>query len=85
MDEYDTLVPLPSCKSGQQFVRMNSDKSFSNPDGLNESYSVVKSQILMMNPLPSANQVYSLLNEEEMRRRITTTLSNHDAIAFYNS
>lgn len=52
-------------------------KDYAFPNGLNESYSVVKSQILIMNPLPSVNQVYSLINEEEMGRGITTTLSKH--------
>ncbi|KAG8480521.1 hypothetical protein CXB51_024618 [Gossypium anomalum] len=36
--------------------------------GLNESYSIVHSQILLIKPLPSVNQAYSLLIQEEGQR-----------------
>ena len=36
--------------------------------GLNDSYSQIKGQILLMDPLPSINKVYSLLIQEERQR-----------------
>ena len=34
--------------------------------GLNDSFSQVRTQILLMDPLPSVNKVHSLLIQEEM-------------------
>lgn len=33
--------------------------------GLNDNFSVVKSQVLLMEPLPSINKVYSMVVQEE--------------------
>ncbi|KAH0749901.1 hypothetical protein KY290_029133 [Solanum tuberosum] len=38
--------------------------------GLNSSYSSVKSSILMMDPLPSVSQAYSLLIQDEKQREV---------------
>ena len=40
--------------------------------GLNESYTTMRSNILMMTPLPNVRQVYSLLVQEEMKRQVTS-------------
>lgn len=40
--------------------------------GLNESYPTVRSQILTMDPLPSANKAYSLILQELKQRGIHT-------------
>ena len=40
--------------------------------GLNESYNTVRSNILMMTPLPNVRQAYSLLVQEEMQRQVTS-------------
>lgn len=36
--------------------------------GLNKSFAQVKTQVLLMDPLPPMNKVYSLLIQEEMQR-----------------
>ncbi|XP_019260138.1 PREDICTED: uncharacterized protein LOC109238158 [Nicotiana attenuata] len=41
--------------------------------GLNETYTVVQGSILMMNPLPSIAQAFSLLIQEERQREIKPT------------
>nr|XP_009795207.1 PREDICTED: uncharacterized protein LOC104241936 [Nicotiana sylvestris] len=41
--------------------------------GLNETYTVVRESILMMNPLPSIAQAFSLLIQEERQREIKPT------------
>lgn len=38
--------------------------------GLNESYTSVRGNLLMMNPLPSLGQTYSLLIQEEKQRQV---------------
>ena len=38
--------------------------------GLNESYTTVRGNILMMTPLPSLSQIYSLLVQEEGQRQV---------------
>ncbi|XP_065620096.1 uncharacterized protein LOC136063519 [Quercus suber] len=45
--------------------------------GLNESYSQIKGQILLMEPLPTINKVYSLLIQEERQRSIGLSNSVH--------
>lgn len=40
--------------------------------GLNDAYSSVRSNILMISPLPSVNQAYSLLIQDEKQREIHT-------------
>jgi len=41
--------------------------------GLNDSYQSVKSNILMMNPLPSVSQASSIVLQEEQQREIKPT------------
>jgi hypothetical protein len=36
--------------------------------GLNENYSAIRGQIMLMQPLPTVKKAYSLLCEEEKRR-----------------
>jgi hypothetical protein len=40
--------------------------------GLNESYSAIRGQILLMNPLPSIRQTYSSVSQEEKQRLLAT-------------
>ena len=39
--------------------------------GLNDSFSQIRTQILLMDPLPSVNKVHSLLIQEEMQRSVS--------------
>ncbi|KAL6323616.1 hypothetical protein AAG906_039210 [Vitis piasezkii] len=41
--------------------------------GLNESYSAIRGQILLMNPLPSVRQAYSSVCQEEKQRLLSAT------------
>ena len=45
--------------------------------GLNESYSQIKGQILLMEPFPTINKVYSLLIQEERQRSVGLGNSIH--------
>lgn len=44
--------------------------------GLNESYSGVRGQILLMDPLPSVNRAYSLVLQEERQREVSSNRSS---------
>ena len=44
--------------------------------GLNDFFSQVRSQVLLMDPLPSVSKVYALLIQEEIQRSVT----NHSSI-----
>jgi len=43
--------------------------------GLNDSYSAIHGQILLMNPLPSIHQAYSSISQEEKQRLLSSTLT----------
>ena len=38
--------------------------------GLNETYTTVRGQILLMNPIPSLGKVFSLLIQDEKQRKV---------------
>ncbi|PIN05129.1 hypothetical protein CDL12_22326 [Handroanthus impetiginosus] len=65
------MVPLPSCscESSRMYQdHMQQQKLLQFLLGLIDSYNQAKSQILMMSPLPTVNQAYSMLIQEENQR-----------------
>ena len=42
--------------------------------GVNDAFSQVRTQILLMDPLPSVNKAYSLFIQEEMQRSVTNSV-----------
>lgn len=76
-DEYDTLVPFFACDcavSRQNNAHISQQRLFQLLLGLNESYAAVRSQILLMQPLPTVNQAYSMLTRDESQRAMASTL-----------
>lgn len=54
--------------------------------GLNETFAAVRSNLLMMNPLPSLNYAYSLLIQEENQRQVVSSItSSLDGAVLYSS
>ena len=51
--------------------------------GLNESYSSIRRQILLMNPLPSVRQAYSSVSQEEKQRLLTSTNATAESACCY--
>ena len=78
-DQLKSYSPFPSCTCGKCVCNVN--KRLSDLQvresvlkflmGLNDSFSQVRSQVLLMDPLPSVSKVYALLIQEEMQRSVT--------------
>jgi len=47
--------------------------------GLNDSYSAIRGQILLMNPLPSVRQAYSSISQEEKQCLLSSTHTISDS------
>ncbi|GAV77881.1 UBN2_3 domain-containing protein, partial [Cephalotus follicularis] len=78
-DEYASLVTLPSCGCATSKAYLEHDqqqKLLQFLIGLTDSYRGIRSQILMMNPLPTVGQAYSLISQEESHRGIIARGSN---------
>ena len=70
-DELSDLSPLPKCNCPNNvklvaYEQLNSLSQFLM--GLNDVYTNIRGQILMMKPLPDLSQAYSLLLQEESQR-----------------
>lgn len=81
-DEYAAFEPSIPCKCGckceshkLQEEREQRKKLLHFLMGLNESFSVARGQIFMMNPLPSLAQAFSLVRQEERQRQGTAQIS----------
>jgi hypothetical protein len=77
-DELDSYRTLPACACG---VIPNFNEIYATEhlmdflQGLNDSFSSVRSQILLMDPLPSVPKAYSLLLQEERQRSLSDSRS----------
>lgn len=73
-DELINYKPIPVCSCGaihtiNSYVQYERIIQFL--VGLNESYSSIRAQILLMEPLPFLNRVYSLVLQEEQQHEIS--------------
>ncbi|KAK5787106.1 hypothetical protein PVK06_041758 [Gossypium arboreum] len=88
-DEYDALVPFFSCgclgHSKQKIEHVVQQRLFQFLMGLNDTYGVVCSQILLMTPLPTVNQAYSMLMQEESQRHHASGLVALDPTLVYSA
>ncbi|KAG8483501.1 hypothetical protein CXB51_023279 [Gossypium anomalum] len=76
-DEYTALVPFFTCDcevAQQNSSHLHQQRLFQFLMGLNETYAAVRSQILLMQPLPSVNRAYSLIVQEEAHRSLSSVL-----------
>ncbi|GAV89044.1 UBN2_3 domain-containing protein, partial [Cephalotus follicularis] len=90
-DEYASLVTLPSCGCATFRAYLEHDqqqKLLQFLMGLNESCGGIRNQTLMMNPLPTVGQTYSLISQEESHRGIiagSNNPSNMPAVFYTNT
>ncbi|GAB4856619.1 hypothetical protein Ancab_040496 [Ancistrocladus abbreviatus] len=85
-DEYNSMVSIPSCTCGSSVAQ---DKIHQTQQlmqflmGLNEAYTAVRGNLLLMKPLPTVSQAYSLLLEEERQRGTSNPASiSNDSASF---
>lgn len=82
-DEFDALVPPPSCSCDRsrsymdhiQYLRL-----FDFLMGLSETYGHARSQILMMYPLPSVGKAYTMITTDESQRITSGTRIGGDMV-----
>ncbi|XP_031262583.1 uncharacterized protein LOC116120755 [Pistacia vera] len=70
-DELSSLISLPqldSVAAKAYLNHLNQQKLLQFLMGLNDTYSMVRSQILLMSPLPSVKQAYSVVKQDESQR-----------------
>ncbi|XP_075085043.1 uncharacterized protein LOC142168280 [Nicotiana tabacum] len=72
-DEMSTAYVGPVCSCGALPKFIEELKLFWFLAGLNESYSTIKSNILMMTPLPTVRRAYSMLQLDEKQRESSHT------------
>ncbi|XP_050214069.1 uncharacterized protein LOC126665339 [Mercurialis annua] len=88
-DEFASLRPVPRfyCVPACSCSLLKTIKDYSTNDiaisfvkGLNDNYGVIKSQIMMMEPLPPINKAFFMIIQHE--RKFGLINSSNDAIAF---
>lgn len=79
-DELTTINDLSYCGSEEAkqciMMRGNKQKLFQFLLGLNETYSGVRRNLLMMQPLSSLNAAYSVLMQEEGQRSVACSIAD---------
>ena len=77
-DQLQNLSPFPFCTCGKCMCNINKrlndlqgrESVMKFLMGVNESFSQVRSQVLLMDPIPSLSKIYSLMIQEETQRSI---------------
>lgn len=72
-DELNSSYVGPDCTCGALVKFIKDQRLFQFLNGLNDSYSTVKSNILMMRPLPPISRAYSLLQQDESQKETHST------------
>lgn len=70
-EEQSAILPLPSCQCDNTKVyaeRAQQQRLLQFLVALNDSYAAARSQILLMSPLPSINQAFAMIIEDEAQR-----------------
>jgi len=89
-DELSNYRPIPTCTCSPSCScgalssivdNYNQEYIFQFLMGLNDSFSNIRGQILLIDPLPSINKVFSLIFQEESQREIFLGSLTHDTAA----
>ncbi|XP_019257783.1 PREDICTED: uncharacterized protein LOC109236000 [Nicotiana attenuata] len=82
-DEIDLLVPAPGCDCEETRPFIEQFKNLRLLQflvGLNESYSQVRSQILLKTPVLTVNQAYALVIQEEIQHELSVLEVNREPL-----
>ncbi|KAF5464205.1 hypothetical protein F2P56_014299 [Juglans regia] len=83
-DELAVYDPMPTCTCGQLTImnaRYQRDNVIQFLMGLNDKYSNVRDQIMMIDPIPSVNKVFSLIQLQEQHHQIISAFPNPESMA----
>ncbi|XP_074293809.1 uncharacterized protein LOC141620974 [Silene latifolia] len=95
-DQIDEIEGFPDCTCGvlakctcnllkKMLERPSTEKVLTFLMGLSDSYDNLKSQILSMEPMPSINKVYSLVQQVESQKKISNLMSaTHEMSALFS-
>jgi len=78
-DELANYRPIPACSCGglKTVVEYNHQEYvFQFLMGLNDSFSHIRGHILLFDPLPTINKVFSLVLQEERQRALSVSVSS---------
>ncbi|XP_022843420.1 uncharacterized protein LOC111366973 [Olea europaea var. sylvestris] len=84
LDELMNYESIPNCTCGRlKTVVSNQERDWVMKFlmGLNDSYKILKAQILLIKPVPKLNEVYSIIQQEENRRDISIDSPTTDGMA----
>ncbi|XP_074378611.1 uncharacterized protein LOC141720152 [Apium graveolens] len=91
IDEIDNLSPIPKCSCVNSNCTCGYGLKLANYEqihklsqflmGLSDQFTGIRGQLLMMTPLPTLSQAYSLLLQEEVRRDCTSQCPTIDNVA----
>jgi hypothetical protein len=85
-EELNNYRPISACSCGAQKSALEyfqQESVFQFLMGLNDSFSHIRGRILLIDPLPPMNKVFSLLLQEERQREISSSVGyfNHNTAA----
>jgi len=85
-DELALHCPMPECSCGQMRVltdRYQQDCVIQFLMGLNETYSNIRDQIMLMDPIPQVSKVFSLVQQQEKQHQMLLCTSTPDLMALF--
>ncbi|XP_020421511.1 uncharacterized protein LOC109949766 [Prunus persica] len=83
-DELASYSDVPSCTCGamkDHAERDERNRVMQFLMGLNDSYATSREHILLMQPLPSIHNIYSLISQEEKQRQLGTSYTTLEPVA----
>lgn len=83
-DELSVYDPLAECTCGKLKImldRYQKDCIIQFLMGLNDTYSNVRDQIMLLDPLPPVNKIFSLIQQQERQHRMLSELPSTDSMA----
>ncbi|XP_026441617.1 uncharacterized protein LOC113340759 [Papaver somniferum] len=76
-DQYDSLVAVTEvciCGAGKSLLeRLERDRAVEFLQGLHDKFSNLRSQILLMDPFPTALRIFNMVQQEEEQQHITSS------------
>ncbi|KAG8661225.1 hypothetical protein MANES_02G220721v8 [Manihot esculenta] len=82
-DELANIVSIAPCSCGSEKLTTeihNVDHLMQFFMGLNDAFDQVRSQVLLLNPLPTVNKAFSMVLQVESQKEVQTNLKEHTEV-----